>query len=277
MCEPSNSSPDLWDAPARAGALRGGAVEVWRLDLRQSRRIVEVFSHQISGAERARASRFRQVSDHDAFVLTRGVLRQLLSAYLARDGQAVSAEAVELARGAHGKPRVARLRASDSLEFSVSHSGDYALLGFGRNGAIGVDIERVDSRRNIELIVEHHFTPNEAAAVRGESDKGSKASQVELFYRFWTRKEAYIKALGEGMSLDLRSFEVGLQPGANLAWSARDDAARWRFYGLNPGGGHLGAICMLSAPEGGGAQAGGSYLRTMTATVSNSASVQLDL
>lgn len=266
----SGEQPTAWVAAARAGALSAGQVEVWRLDLRQPERVIELIFQGLSGAEQARARRFRRAPDYAAYVLTRGVLRQLLSAYFARAGRAVSPEAIELIRGAAGKPGVAdpQAEAAGALEFSVTHAGDFALLGFGRSGALGVDLERVQTRRDVDLIVAHHFAPAEAAAMLEASKIGSAAAKYRLFYRYWTRKEAYIKALGVGMSLDLRSFAVGLEPGAPMAWSARQDAARWRFFAVDPDAAHVGALCVSQ---------GVSYLRTMTATVSNSASVQLDL
>lgn len=260
--------PTPWVAAARAGELSAGEIEVWRLDLRQPRRVIELIFHGLIGAEQARAQRFRQASDYAAYVLTRGVLRQLLSAYLARAGRAVSPHAIVLTQGARGKPHMAGTPDFGALEFSVSHAGDYALLGFGRSGALGVDLERVETRRDVDLIVAHHFAPAEAAAFLEASKACSEDAKYRLFYRYWTRKEAYIKALGAGMSLDLQSFAVGLEPGAPMAWSARADAARWRFFAMNPDAAHIGAVCVMQ---------GVRYLRTMTATVSNSASVQLDL
>jgi len=267
-----SEQPTSWAAPARAGELRAGEVEVWRLDLRQPRRLIDLLFEQLSGEEQARAQRFRRARDFEAYVLTRGVLRQLLSAYLGREGVSVAAQAVGLGRGRHGKPRLLADTVvgadAGALEFSVSHSGDFALLAFGRSGALGVDVERLNTGRDIDLIVEHHFAPSEAAALRDEGARSD--ARCRLFYRYWTRKEAYLKALGVGMTVDLRSFAVGLGPGATLVESARDDAAQWRFYELNPDGLHFGAICVFGG-------AGATYLRTMTATVSNSASVQLDL
>ncbi|TDP77340.1 4'-phosphopantetheinyl transferase [Bradymonas sediminis] len=267
-----SEQPTSWAAPARAGELRAGEVEVWRLELRQPRRLIDLLFEQLSGDEQARARRFRRPRDFDAYVVTRGVLRQLLSAYLGRAGVSVAAQAVGLGRGRHGKPQLLAdpvVGADAALEFSVSHSGDFALLAFGRSGALGVDVERLNTGRDIDLIVAHHFAPAEAAALR-EQGARSEDARCRLFYRYWTRKEAYLKALGVGMTVDLRSFAVGLEPGALLAESARDDAAQWRFYELNPDGRHFGAICVYGGE-------GTTYLRTMTATVSNSASVQLDL
>src|SRR5690554_16686 len=264
----TDAQPHSWVATARAGELNAGEVEVWRLDLRQPRRVIDLIFQQLSGAEQVRAERFRQASDYAAYVLTRGVLRQLLSAYFARADRVVSPEAIELIRGPHGKPRVADADAVSALEFSVSHAGDYALLGIGRSGALGVDLERVETRRDVDLIVAHHFAPAEAAAMLEVGASFSEDAKFRLFYRYWTRKEAYIKALGAGMAVDLQSFAVGLGPGAPMAWSARADAARWRFFAMNPDAAHIGALCVLEGVD---------YLRTMTATVSNSASVQLDL
>src|SRR5690606_3050563 len=148
---------------------------------------IDLIFQRLSGADQARAKRFRKASDYAAIVLTRGVLRELLSAYLARAGHAVSPEAIELVRGRHGKPQVAGSPDFGALEFSVSHAGDYALLGFGRSGALGVDLERVDTRRDVDWIVAHHFAPGEEAAFLEATKSGSEDAKYRLFSRYWTR------------------------------------------------------------------------------------------
>jgi 4'-phosphopantetheinyl transferase len=128
-----------------------------------------------------------------------GVLRSLLAGYLS-----CGFDQVDIRSSAHGKPYLAGKDSEGSLQFSLSHSGAYAALAFGRCNSIGVDIEEIREIPELEGIVDQHFTPREKAEML--------ACQIDwklkTFYRLWTRKEAVLKAQGEGLLRELDNVDV---------------------------------------------------------------------
>jgi len=119
--------------------------------------------------------------------------REILADYLQQNPAEIALEV-----GEHGKPFIK----NNPLHFNVSHSGDYFLMGVTRESAVGVDIECARPNRDFLALAKRFFTPSEFAAI--QSDK----NPVAAFYRCWTRKEAFIKAAGLGLSFGLSNFEV---------------------------------------------------------------------
>jgi 4'-phosphopantetheinyl transferase len=164
--------------------------------------------------ERQRAERFRCEPHRRRFIVARGRLRQLLAARLD-----LTPEAVELAYGANGKPRVL------NLHFSVSHCDDVALFAFSEASEIGVDVEAIRPIREADAIAAQVFSPreNQAYAALAPHDKPLG------FLHCWTRKEALVKGIGEGLSLPLDRFDVAHAPG-------------WRLHSFFPLPGFIGAV-----------------------------------
>jgi 4'-phosphopantetheinyl transferase len=169
-------------------------------------------------------------------VVSRAALRCLLGQELNE-----SPASVIIRYGAHGKPE---LQESDSsLQFNLAHSGDWAVIALARGRRVGIDVEQI--RPGVaESLAQRFFSPREAAAVL----QAPPQERDETFFRCWTRKEAYLKALGCGLSLALDSFEVSLAGGepAGVLWSADDPQAarRWSMWELQPGPGYLGALVL---------------------------------
>jgi 4'-phosphopantetheinyl transferase len=181
--------------------LRTGEIHVWRVPLDLSGPEDEALGGILSARERARALRFHFDRDRRRFVAGRGRLRQLLGGYLG-----VLPAEVELDERPGGKPC---LRASaEDLRFNLSHSGGLALLAFGRGRELGVDLEREREVPEMESIAERFFSPAEVAAWCALPE-GMRRS---AFFRCWTRKEAFLKAVGEGLARPLDSFDVTLRP-----------------------------------------------------------------
>jgi 4'-phosphopantetheinyl transferase len=181
--------------------LRPGEIHVWRAALEFTGPEGEALGGLLSAAERARALRFHFDRDRRRFIAARGRLRLLLGGYLG-----VPPEGVDLAERPGGKPC---LRASaEDLRFNVSHSGGLALLAFSRGRELGVDLEKEREVPEMGSIAERFFSPAEVAAWRGLPD-GERRS---AFFRCWTRKEAFLKALGEGLARPLDTFDVTLRP-----------------------------------------------------------------
>ena len=210
-------------------------VHVWSLRTTEvSNAVVSKFELFLTPDERIRAERFRFENLRHSFVLTRGALRVLLGRYLH-----LPPAKIQIAYGSKGKPTLAE---PELATFNVSHSGGLAVFGFAAGCEIGIDVEEIRPLADMLDIAQRFFCPAETAEVIS-----LPANQRErAFFRCWTRKEAYIKAVGEGLSVPLDSFQVTLRPGepANIIHLAGDaNAARtWRLCDLELSAGYVGAL-----------------------------------
>jgi 4'-phosphopantetheinyl transferase len=195
----------------------------------------------LSPDERARAVRFRFDRDRRRFVACRVALRTILGRRLD-----VPASEVRFEYGAHGKPALAR--GADGLEFNVSHREDVAVIALTEGRRIGVDVEHLRKVEDAETLAARFFSSSEQESLRSVAD----SDRDEAFLACWTRKEAFVKALGEGLSLPLDSFSVSLAPDAEpalLGWAGREDELRaWALYSWRPAPGYLAAVAVEGPP-----------------------------
>lgn len=172
------------------------------------------------------------------------MLRRLLGAY----GD-VSPDALEFVAGEHGKPSLAGAAAGRGLEFNLAHSGEIALVAIARGRAVGVDVERWDPGIDHRDLAERFFSPGEREALADLA--GSADRLAEGFCSAWSRKEAYLKATGAGITRGLQHFDVSLAPGqpARLLADRLDAAAveRWVMRGIAPAPGYSAAL-VVAAP-----------------------------
>ncbi len=191
----------------------------------------------LSGAERHRASRFVFERDRRRFTVARAGLRCLLSARLG-----VRPESVGLVYGPHGKPALASHHAASNLRFNVSHSDDVAAYAFSSGCAIGVDIESVRALGDAEDIAAHFFSKRENVAYLALDPH----DRPQGFFNCWTRKEAFVKALGAGLDFPLDRFDVSLAPGEPArilgVGSTPGDSCGWTLDSFVPGPGLIGAV-----------------------------------
>jgi 4'-phosphopantetheinyl transferase len=173
-------------------------VEVHYFSLDAAPRLKELAGF-LSADERERAARFRFDRDRDRYIVCRGSLRELLAARLR-----IAPASVQFVYGRFGKPAIDQ----PEIRFNVSHSHGMAMIALARSREVGCDIERIDPLFAGEKIPERFFSPYEVAALRALP----AADQCDAFFRCWTRKEAYIKACGMGISLALDSFDVTVGP-----------------------------------------------------------------
>ena len=228
-----------WRSAPETLSLRSNAVHVWRAALDVPESDVRRLGDTLADDERRRAERFIFQHDRAHFVVARGLLRVLLGRYLQHDPQHL-----RFVYGPHGKPELASDVGGTGLRFNVSHSHGLALYAITRHREIGVDVERIRPEVASETIAEHFFSPREVAVLRALP----AALQATAFFACWTRKEAYIKARGDGLSLPLDQFAVSLAPGepAALLYTAWDpqEAARWALHDLAPGPGYRAAVAV---------------------------------
>jgi 4'-phosphopantetheinyl transferase len=178
---------------------------VWSVCLCAEEALVAEFREVLSPDERARADRFLFRKDRDAFTITRAALRHLLGSYTDQEPACV-----RFGYGPQGKPHLADI---SRVRFNVSHSHHLALIAVALEREIGVDVEFVRSLRGDRDIPEHFFSSREVAALRALPED----RQEEAFFDCWTRKEAFIKAKGGGLSIPLDRFDVSLEPGRPAA------------------------------------------------------------
>jgi 4'-phosphopantetheinyl transferase len=185
------------------GSRSCGALVLFSLEAPDADR--EQFASLLSGEEAARAARFLADIHRQHFVVAHARLRQLLAAPLG-----LAPEAIAFGAGPHGKPELAGTGAKSGLHFNLSHSDGVGLVGWSWNRQIGVDVEVWRTMRDAAALVRRFFSPAEGTAWEALPE----GERQEAFFNLWTRKEAYIKALGRGLSLPLDSFDVSHQSSA---------------------------------------------------------------
>ena len=202
-------------------------VHVWRAGLDQLSSKTHDYRLTLAADEQARADRFYFQKDRDHFIVARGVLRAILGRYLNKTPRSLVFD-----YNSHGKPALVSPPESDQIRFNVSHSDGVALYAITRGRELGIDVERIRSDVQVAEIAERFFSRREIAVLRALPTD----SQRHAFFLGWTRKEAYLKARGDGLSIALDQFDVSLTPGEPAALlSTRPDsseAPRWSLHDL---------------------------------------------
>ena len=219
-----------------------GEIHVWRASLEQPAGHMAELREFLTPDENERAGRYIWDEAKRHFTAGRGILRALLGRYLAQHPLRVGIEYNE-----YGRPRLAGGSDRGLLFFNLSHSGGMALYAFARGNPVGVDIERI---RELDIlgIAKRFFAPAEYANLVSLPESGRN----EAFFRCWTRKEAFVKAEGTGLRLDLSRVEVTLGPGAPprilRVGSSIEDGAEWTLRDLDAGQGFAAAMA-VRAPD----------------------------
>ena len=215
--------------------LCGSDVHVWVVRLKASnQRLNQLFS-SLSADEKQRSGEFKTEHLRNRFVISRGMLRALLGAYLG-----IPPCDIRFSYSSNGKPSL--FSSNRVLDFNISHSGNLGVYSFARACQLGIDVEQIRDIPEIGLIARHCFSAEEAA----ELETVDIQRRVASFCACWTRKEAYLKATGEGLSGELRRFRVTVLPDAPAALvhvNGDDAEARlWSLYELLPDSGYIGAL-----------------------------------
>ena len=217
--------------------LERGIIHVWRGSLDQEPEVHRRLDALLSGDERERARRFRFDRDRARYVVGRGLLRLLLGRYVD-----VDAAALRFGYGPHGKPALL----GGGPHFNLAHSGATALYAFSSSSQLGVDVELMQPDFTDDGIAERFFSPLEVETLRALRNE----DRAQAFLTCWTRKEAFLKARGDGLTLALDSFDVTLAPGEPPAllrtgWSPRE-RFRWKLVDLSDL--EQGQVAALAAP-----------------------------
>jgi 4'-phosphopantetheinyl transferase len=223
-------------APGSDFQLAADTVELWLIDLKDAAQAEERLRDLLSNDEKERAVRFHFESDRQKFSATRGLLRIVLAQYLE-----VQPREIEFRYAEKGKPALGERFNSGKINFNVSHSGEMALIGITRRNQIGVDIERLGRNADLSAIARRFFS----AAEQAELFALPEAAQARAFFRIWTLKEAFIKALGEGLSHPLDQFDVSVDANKPPALETRPDALdaqQWELEVIDCGADYAGAL-----------------------------------
>ena len=239
----TGSVADGWTPGPERPRLAPGEVHVWRASLALGRDELARLHQVLSDDERIRAARFRFEVHRDRFVAGRGIQRLLLARYLD-----VGPAAIRYRLAAHGKPSLDGPGAESGIRFNVSNAEDGLLVAVTPGREVGVDLEPLHRVVDRDAVARRFFSVPENQVY----DTIPEEERDAAFFTCWTRKEAYIKAVGEGLSMPLDCFDVTLRPGepARLLATRGDpaQAERWSIRELDPGPGWLGAIVVEGPP-----------------------------
>jgi 4'-phosphopantetheinyl transferase len=226
-----------WESPPCDLSLPTKEIHVWRaiLDLPISS-VLEPYQ-TLSVDEKIRADRFRFERDKNRFIVRLGILRTILGYYMA-----VKPGEVQFCYGCRGKPRLQDGVGKTGIQFNVSHSEGLALYAFCQDHEVGIDIERIREIPEVKHIVQQFFSVRERIAFGALPNRKKRGA----FFNCWTRKEAFIKAIGEGLYQPLDTFDVSLTPGEPARLLRIDGnsemASRWFIKDLKPAGGFVAAL-----------------------------------
>jgi 4'-phosphopantetheinyl transferase len=201
--------------------------------------VLDRYRGLMSAEERARELRFKFEADLKSFVLTRALVRCVLSRYAA-----VAPEAWQFGANAHGRPQIQNQAAiACGLDFNLAHSHGLIVVAVSAHRALGVDVEHTTHRRVSLEIAERYFAADEVAALAALP----AAERPQRFFEYWTLKESYIKARGLGLAIPLDQFSFGFPHPHSVAIridpALADNGARWRFWQLRPAADYLLSIC----------------------------------
>lgn len=224
----------LWKKSTENSKNLNNNIHVWKANLIVNAASETAFWSTLSEEEKARANRFKFPIHRAYFIAGRGILRQLLGQYLN-----VSPQDLQFDYGAQGKPFLANF---PDLKFNISHSKHHILLAFSNKNTIGVDVEVIDPTIEFELIAPRFFSKNEATTLLALP----REEQPAVFYNCWTRKEAFIKAKGGGLSIPLDQFEVTLlmedKPKLLAINWAMEEVKDWHLHSFHLEEGVIGAL-----------------------------------
>ncbi|MCK4609318.1 MAG: 4'-phosphopantetheinyl transferase superfamily protein [Gammaproteobacteria bacterium] len=231
-------SQNCFKLPEDFPGLQPAEIHVWLLEIPPAISALNDLWKLLSKVEQKRALRFKFAKHKERFIVVHAYLRQLLANYLAR-----SPEELTFTSNKYGKPALD----DAAISFNISHSGDYALYAFAAGAELGIDIEGVKSghetSEDLTPLAERFFSEAEVVALLAVP----KAEQNSAFFNGWTRKEAFIKAIGTGLSFPLNKFDVDLRDSGDQLLTAVHDSAYkaedWQLINLSAPANYKAALC----------------------------------
>lgn len=215
--------------------LEPGVVHIWALNLQEEERILSLFKEALSKEELDRVSFFEFEAKKKSYVFSQGGLRFLLSKYTK-----VPPQEIHIGRSRKGKPYVVEDR---GIYFNITNSANLVLIAFTLVGELGVDIEKVRSLPDLDELIESNFFEEEQRYICSDPDR--KATR---FFRLWTVKESYLKAIGEGMRLPPHLLKLDIQTDTTKGISVDGfyDPVEWKFHEFVPAANYVATLTCSS-------------------------------
>ncbi len=229
----------VWQTTPRDLEISSTHVDVWLTSTDPGEEQVQKYKKLLSATEIARADKFVPGHKRREYIITRGVLKQVLSRVTGLD-----ASGLDFSYGDHGKPYLDINRAGKNIAFNVSHSHGMALVAITLGGRLGVDVEKIRPELDWLDLAERYFSASEYQAL----SKCPNDSSLMSFFTCWTRKEAFVKAVGDGIARGLSEFDVSIDPDEsagllNIRWQG-EDAAEWSIKNIPIHGDYVAALAV---------------------------------
>lgn len=236
------STSDQWRYLSHPGELIiPDQVHVWQASLEVGAQETENLMGTLSADELERAGRFRFEPDKKRFIAARGILRNILGRYRNTDPGKI-----RFGYTPAGKPEL--VSGSGALHFNLSHSGAFALYAIALHRAVGIDIELIRYDMEVEEIARKFFSENEIGALR----QAPESRLHDVFFQYWTRKEAFVKAIGKGIVFPMHEVDVSLANGTDLspvAWPGdQKENTGWYVQDLFPAANYRAAVAVEGKP-----------------------------
>lgn len=227
-----------WYTSSDQLALLSNDIHIWRVSLKQPELYIQQLTKTLSRDEIMRADRFHFKRDRRRFTVGRGILRAILGLYTETD------PAKLLFRyGSYGKPYLGDRFCEDNIQFSLSHSDELALYAFALDSEVGIDLEHIRDMVDFEQIAAAFFSSRESYMLNALPENQRK----EAFFNCWTRKEAFIKAIGNGLAYALDKFVVSVnpeEPARLLSIEGDEKADSWSLTTLTPEPGYAASLAV---------------------------------
>ena len=230
----------VWQSLSSQPVLNKDEVHIWRANLDVSPTQVDSMIELLSADEIHRADRFRFPKHRRRFIVTRSILRKLLGNYLN-----INPTEVKFDYSDRGKPKLSNLCIGHTLQFNISHSHEYALLGFTTHNLIGVDLEYLREMPDAVKIARRFFSAREYDLIKNLVPE----QQSQAFLQLWTTKEAYLKAIGTGLSGSLTDVELDFRQDDNTVFLMALDRERssvnsWSIHSCIPTSDYVGTVAI---------------------------------
>ena len=203
-------------------------IHIWSANLDQPESVAQKYYSVLSQQEKNQVDKYKIKELRYRYILSKGILRQLLADYLVCEYQEIEFEYNDF-----GKPGIATSSNADDIRFNLSHSGNLAVFSFVKNKNIGIDVEQVQEIQDMDGVVNLCFSESEKEWFY----RISPAEKKEIFYKIWTTKEAYIKAIGKGFSFSPNRINLELNSKNEIIFKeiiGKDDLKRWKLYSFKP-------------------------------------------
>jgi len=235
---PHNNEPVFWQPVTRCPPFSSNFLHVWQFELNGDSSFEAQRRSILSSDELARASRFHFQVHANRFITGRMAIRTILGAYLG-----ISPRDLAFQQTQYGKPFLSAALNPLLLSFNLSHSQDLGVFAISPHKCLGIDVEAIRTDFGGEEVAESHFAPAEFQELLSLPE----AQRPQAFFNCWTRKEAYVKALGAGLQIPLDSFEVSLRPDEPARF-LRGAGATWRLVSFSPARDFQGAVAYEGIP-----------------------------